>query len=322
MIFHIIIFLVAILVTWFSAGFVIDYVWKVAKFSKRNSFFVAFFLLAFLTSMTEFSVAINSLLNGTPQIAMGNLVGGPFVLLLFLVPLLAILGNGIKFENTFKGWQLSLIIGVIMLPSLFFLQGNINFVFGIIALGAYGLLVWILKENSGTLEEVTQKENEVNIFTTRYEFFMDIGKILAAGALIFWAGDIIVEKAIYFAEALEVAPSLVGILLLSFGTNVPEIAIAVRSLLKKQAIVALGNYLGSASMNTLTFGIIAVVGSPFVVDNTRFLLSFIFAALGMFLLFRFLRSEDFLSRNEGYVLLCIYFVFIGIQIHTLLQTIL
>ncbi len=161
LIIHLLVFIVAIIVTWLCAGFVVDFVWKIAKLSKKNSFFVAFFLLGFLTSLSEFSVGLNSLLNKTPEVAAGNLTGGPFVLLLFLIPLLAIIGNGMKFINSFKAWHVASIFGVIALPSVFFLKGTISYLDGLIMIGAYVLLVAMLRNHSDSKETGNEKRRKV-----------------------------------------------------------------------------------------------------------------------------------------------------------------
>lgn len=315
---HIGLFLLCIGGVWFTAGAIVDLVDSIAKKLNKNGFFVAFFVLAFVTSLGEFSVALNSLANGTPAISVGNTIGASFALLILVVPLLAVIGNGIKMDKFFDRWRLALVLAIVAVPSLLVLFGTINWISGVVALGAYVMLLFMLK---------IKKEKKVNSavkvplsqFLYSAHFWIDIAKILVLSGIIFVAGNVLVKEASFFAHHFNAPEYLIGILLLSFGTNVPEIAVAVRSVLKKRAEVALGNYLGSATFNTLTFAIVALFSAPFVVGQSVFLVSFLFVVLGFVLLYFFIRSKDILSRSEGYILLGIYFAFIVIQILLLIR---
>src|SRR5690606_9931065 len=98
---HMGLFLLCIGGVWFCAGVIVELVERLAKYFNKSGFFIAFFVLGFITSLGEFSVAANSFLNGTPEISTGNLVGASFALLLLIVPLLAVIGNGIKMDKVF-----------------------------------------------------------------------------------------------------------------------------------------------------------------------------------------------------------------------------
>ena len=99
-------------------------------------------------------------------------------------------------------------------------------------------------------------------------------------------------------------------MVLSLGTNFPELSLALRSVLSGTKEVALGDYMGSASVNTLLFGIFTLLsgGEALQIDNFFFTLVFILVGLGLFYLFT--RSKDMISRKEGLVLLFLYILFV------------
>jgi len=110
---HIILFLTSIGIVWFFSGLIVDAIDRMAARFHKSSFTVAFFVLGFLTSISEFSVMVNSTLAGAPQISAGNLSGASFIILLFIIPLLAIIGNGIQVKNTLPKKHLALVLAVI-----------------------------------------------------------------------------------------------------------------------------------------------------------------------------------------------------------------
>jgi Ca2+/Na+ antiporter len=130
---------------------------------------------------------------------------------------------------------------------------------------------------------------------------------------IFIAGNILVDQSIYFAGLLGISPSLVGLLLLSIGTNVPEIVIALRAVVQKQQGIAFGGYLGSTATNTVTFALVALLGGPFLLTSTNFFITSILLMIGFILFYLFARSSDSISRKEGFILLGIYVLFVLVQ---------
>src|SRR4030042_5741949 len=86
-------------VIWYGAGLIISAVDKISKKSNISKFAVSFFILGLLTSTPELAVGINSIADHDPEIFVGNLLGGIIVIFLLIVPILAIMGNGIKLAH-------------------------------------------------------------------------------------------------------------------------------------------------------------------------------------------------------------------------------
>src|SRR3989339_2170314 len=93
---HLIFYLTAFFILWYCSGIIINSVERLAHKFKLSSFAVSFFVLGILTSIPEFSVGINSIINKTPDIFVGNLLGASLIIFILIIPLLAVLGNGVK----------------------------------------------------------------------------------------------------------------------------------------------------------------------------------------------------------------------------------
>ena len=101
--------------------------------------------------------------------------------------------------------------------------------------------------------------------------------------------------------------------MLSLGTNLPELSIAIKSIVLGKKEVALGDYLGSAASNTLLFGIFTLLNGKRVdVSSYSFRVLFI-TLLGLGTFYIFSRSKKDISKHEGKILLLIYILFILIQ---------
>ncbi|MDZ7726264.1 MAG: hypothetical protein U5L75_01650 [Candidatus Campbellbacteria bacterium] len=318
-IFHLVLFLSSAVFLWFFAGLLIDATNTVARKLKRNSFTVAFFVLGFLTSIGELSIMINSVINGTPQIAAGNTIGSSFVILLFIIPVLAIVGRGIRLENALSMKQLAAALLVVVLPVLFILDGQVQVIEGVVGLLVYLMLIvllqkphrrwWWQKKPESATEIVEDVEEELHSEekATKYDF----ARIVFGGIVIFLAGSVLVDETVYFSELLSIPSSIIGLLLLSISTNVPELIIAVRAVKKGNANVALGNYLGSAVANTVIFSFLALFTGTFAIFAGNGLsFTSVLMVVGLILFYLFSRSKNDISRKEGVVLASFYAVLI------------
>ncbi len=313
---HILLFVFSLGIVWFFGGIMVDIVNKVAKRFHQNGFTVALFVLGFLTSIGEISVMVNSSINNTPQVSTGNLVGASLVIFLFIIPFLAVAGNGITLKNTLHRHQLFIALGVVLLPVFLLLDGTVTKTDGLIALLSYITLIYLIKRTPPSVENVVD-ELEDEFSSKKNNHWFDFLKIIVGALVIFLAGNILVKESVYIATTLSVPSSIIGLMLLSLGTNVPEIVIAVQSIRKGSNGVAFGNYIGSAIANTLIFGILAITQSNFLVDSKEFIITALLMNVGFILFFVFARSKKTLSRTEGIILLCIYFLFITLQLVSL-----
>ena len=300
---HILVFVASSLLVWFCAGLLIDSVARIAKRIGMVGFTAAFFILGILTSLSEISVALNASIKQVPQVSLGNLVGASIVILLLIVPLLAFLGNGLRLSKVVPRATLLVALLVIAMPALFALNGSVTRVEGAIALVAYACLVLIIRASA---RPASRPKN----VTGRTMLLADFVKIVLGAGAIFFAGNSLVGEAVYFSEALSIPASVVGLLLLSVGTNLPEIVIAIRAIAKGHSDIAFGDYLGSAATNTLIFGVLVVAGGGFTVVPAMFLITALIMMGGFGCFFIFAFSKGKLSRFEGAILLCFYAAFI------------
>ena len=310
--FNILILLGSVGVVWLAADILIDSVGRISRRYCKSGFLTAFFILGLLTSISEISVAVNSVLAGVPGVSVGNLIGASFVILLFIVPLLAVLGKGIRFNEAVSQKALALILAVVAVPVILVSSGDVTYAEGLFAIFACGAVAYMLYQKRVEVSSCDPLVEDVH--GRARGMFQDIARVIVAGIAIFMAAHFLVEQAVYFAEALQVPASLIGLLVLSLGTNVPEIVVAVRGILRGRGDIALGDYLGSAVMNTLVFGVLVLFAGPLTVPSSEFGVATVLFIFGVTALWIFARSKLTLSRSEGAILLLFYLAFLVIQV--------
>lgn len=303
---NLIFFTGAFVVTWFASGMVVGEVVRLAQSLRMSFFTLSFFFLGILTSLPEITIGITSLSMNKPDIFVGNLIGASLVLFLLIIPLLAIVGNGIPYPKDFSRNQLIFTLIVIIAPTLLVSDRRVSSWEGVLLVLLYCSLFLFLGKRTSLLERIGKTSKKTG---KRISFVLI--KIAVGLVFLTLASRQIVMSTDYFSRLFAWSPFVVSLLLVSIGTNIPELALVAQSVFQKRKSVAFANYLGSAAANTLLFGVFSLIyGSTIVLPN-HFVQRFIFLMIGLILFFVFARSKHQLSLREGFVLFCLYLGFVG-----------
>jgi len=145
--------------------------------------------------------------------------------------------------------------------------------------------------------------------------FFWISIAVAGAALTLVASRRAVHYSSLLAQGLSLPPFLIGITIVSVGTDIPEIANSIIASIAGHGDLNIGNAVGSVMTQiTLVFGLLPFFAKGFSVDRTRILIIggfTIFAlAVGMFL-----TSDGYLSRIDGSILVASWLILIALSIH-------
>ena len=238
---------------------------------KIPAFIVSLTVVALGTSAPELLVAIRAILDNSPGIALGNVVGSNIanVFLVLGIPAL-IAGINTRECNTRKNYVFMMIATVIFLSLAFI--GNFSLPQGILFLILLALFLLITARDTLKMQNKTSNLEVENADPTlvfwKIILFLSLGFIgLPIGA------DILVKNASLIAKSYGLSDEVIGLTLVALGTSLPELATTLMAALRKQADVALGNVIGSNIFNlfaivgiTTMFGDIPIAPSFFNFD--------------------------------------------------------
>ena len=92
--------------------------------------------------------------------------------------------------------------------------------------------------------------------------------LLVGLALLVWSSDIFIDGAASTAIHLSISPLIIGVVVLGFGTSMPEIVVATLASIDNSPGLAIGNAVGSNIANIgLVLGITALI-APIVVKSS------------------------------------------------------
>jgi cation:H+ antiporter len=294
---------------WYGSGLIVS---ATSKFSKKlniSPFIFSFLFLGLLTSIPEFSVGLQAMATDHPEIFVGNLLGGSIVLFLVVIPVLAIIGNGINVKNELKGKSLLLTSGVILAPAYFVLDKVVTNIEGMIMIGMYSVLMFFIQKDKGVLD----KKNKKLLNVKKYSY-KDLLSLVFGLGIIFISSRILLDKTLYFAELLGISAFYISLIVVALGTDMPEFILAVRSAMQKKKDVAMGDYLGAAAASTLLFGIFTLLNNGAVDAVGNFWVTFVFIIIALTQFYFFSRSKQFISRQEGLIMISTYGLFLATEI--------
>lgn len=314
---HLALFILSMAVIWFFGGRLVDSTDRMAHRLHKSGFRVAFFVLGFITSISEFSVMVNATIDGAPEISAGNLAGASAVIFLLIIPFLAIRTNGIKLAHTLTKWQLLVALIAVFLPAALLADGIATSNEGLLCLLMYALLIYVMRPHIRSAVPPMplvpgEPHGPLDRFVTASR---DVFGIIVGGVIIFLASRILIDETRFLSDFLNIPGSFIGLIILSIGTNIPELVVAIRAVQKKHAGIALGNYLGSAITNTVIFGLLVLMNGRFLVDAAEFSVTSIVTGVGLVAFYWFARSKNILSRMEGWMLAAMYIVFVVFQLY-------
>ncbi|MFT5448595.1 MAG: cation:H+ antiporter [Gammaproteobacteria bacterium] len=267
-------------------------------------------VVGFGTSMPELLTSIDAALQGSPALAIANVVGSNIANILLVlgfsalcVPLVC---NPAPMRRDLPCLVFASVLAVFALQ-----QGIVGRWMGLALGGAMLSYLVIVLITSRSEHDASAEGLPPEQLDARGVGGALLRSLLSIGILAFGA-HLLVSGALGIAREHGISESVIGLTLVAIGTSLPELAVAVLALVRREADVAIGNIIGSNLFNILgILGITALI-SPLAVPAT--IASFdvwimLAAALALAI---FVRTGWRLTRVEGGALLLSYPVYLAV----------
>ena len=279
---------------------------------------VSLTIVAFGTSAPELLIAINSVLENKPDIAMGNVVGSNTANILLVLGFPAILATLHTSEcNTRKTYVFMMLATVLFIALAF--TGTFGTWQALVLLVALSYVLFDAfrdahKHRKGAALAANEDEEEVEGADPNMPWWQIIVFLLLGLIGLPLGADLLVDNASLIAREYGVSETVIGLTLVALGTSLPELATTTMAALRRQADVALGNVIGSNMFNLLAIiGVAALIGPiPVAPEFLRFDLWVMLGASVLLVPFVFWRWN--ITRVWGIGLFVAYAAYIGIVI--------
>ena len=248
------------------------------------------------TSAPELFVSLVSALNGTPDMAVGNVVGSNTMNAMLIVGTAALVAPMVISPSTVKKDIPCSVLASILLAVLAF-DGFLGRFDGIVLLlGFTAFMTYTLVQSKAGKDDVVKESSPVwkNIL------FIVFG---LAGLVV--GSNLFVDSASDVALSLGISEAVVGLTIVAGGTSLPELATSVVAARKGQSAIAIGNVIGSNVFNILLILGLTSAITPLEIEGIT-TVDMAVMLLSVILVWLFSRTRYTVERWEGGLLLVIY----------------
>mgnify|MGYP004457443927 FL=1 len=260
-------------------------------------------IVAIGTSMPEFFVSIVSAIKGTPDLAVGNIVGSNIFNVLLIVGVAATVAPiAIQRATVRRDIPIAIVASIIL--TFMMLDDNISRIDALILFAAFIAFIWITLRNSKNDANEKDASTEKVIPTWKSVLFIIFGLVgLVLGSNIF------VDNASSLAHGWGISDAVIGLTIVAGGTSLPELATSAVAARKGDSGIAIGNVLGSNVFNILMILGLTGIISPMHIQNITYIdMAVMVISMALFWLFSFTKLR--VERWEGCVLIACFLGYI------------
>lgn len=309
MLLQIILLVVGFVVLIKGADIFVDGASNLARNFKLSKMLIGLTIVSFGTSAPEFAVSIQSILAGSGEIVLGNVVGSNILNILLilgcasLVHDLRVKNSTVKKEMPMTLLLTSLLV-VLMSDKVLNHQENIlTRGDGITILLFFSVFIYYLFSMMKNKSE-EEKEDE-KIYSLPKSIIYTIGGIIA----IVLGSNLVVNSATFIAKEIGISERIIGLTIIALGTSLPELVTSIVATKKGEYDIAIGNVVGSNIFNIgMVLGLpVAIFGSISVGTFSMIDLGFLLASA--LALFAFSVNDYKIRKYEGIMLLIMFIIY-------------
>lgn len=287
---------------------------EIAKISGLPKVLIGATIVSIATTLPELIVSSTAALHGETTMSVGNAVGSMICNIGFVLSISAIFGNINIRDKHFKIKSITLVLYTLVLI-IFSLDGIIatyEAAFLIVLLIIYLYTnVKILSKDKKTIKGASSDLNsDISINKVILKFIFGL-------CFIFIGSNIIVENGIIIAKFIKVPTAVISLTIIALGTSLPELVIAISSIVKGNEDISVGNIIGANIFNvSLVIGSSGLVSELKIIQQNLMLDMPIALLLSLVLIIPSLITKRIL-KIQGLFMLSIYFSYIIYMIQSI-----
>lgn len=241
-----VIFILAMAGLIYGADFIINQSERIALRLNISEFIIGSTLIALGTSLPEMAASMAASLDNKPELAIANAVGSNIMNITLVLAVIFIISKKFESDRDFFAkdsiWALLPIL-VFLIMSIDGTIGKFDAMLLFILMIAY--LLFLFQDASH--EDVEEIDEELK---KNFSWIKSITLLLMGFLMVVVGASFAIDSASNIAKLFGVSEWLIGVLVIAFGTSLPELIVSVTAALKGKVGMAIGNIIGSNLANT------------------------------------------------------------------------
>lgn len=294
----ILIFIISMSALIYGADFIIQQSEKIALHYNISHFVIGATLVAVGTSLPEMAVSMSASLKGSGDIAIANVIGSTIFNISLVLGCVFLIAKKISPNRDLfakdSAWSLFPILIFILMA----IDGKLNAIDGVLFLFLMaGYLLFLIGSNQ--IDEVDEE-----LAKEKFQWTKTLVLLIVGFLFVVVGADFAIESASNIARNFGISEWVIGLFLVAFGTSLPELTISIKSALKNNADLAIGNIIGSNVANfTVVLGLSSILNDLNV--NLRENIFDISAAVIVSVMLVFITANKLYNKSAGIALLVI-----------------
>ncbi len=305
------IFVIAMGVLIWGADVLIHQSEKIALRFGIPEFIIGATLIALGTSLPEMAASVAASMGDKPDIAISNVIGSNILNITLVLAAVFLIAKRIAPDRDFFAKDSTWALMPVFVFVLMVIDGVISRFDAMMLLLLMGAYLLFLLQDAKSMPE----EDLDDVAQEPFSWINTIAMLCVGFVLVIFGAHFTVESASDIARSFGISEWLIGIVLISLGTSLPELVVSISAALKGKVDMAIGNIIGSNMANTTVVLGAAALVKPMPIDALAYL--FDIATMGVAtLLLVFLTANKLYTKSAGISLIIILGLFLE---HTLQQ---
>jgi len=311
-----VIFVIAMGVLIWGADVIINQSERIALKFKIPEFIIGATLIALGTSLPEMAASVAASMNGKADIAISNVIGSNILNITLVLATVFLISKKITPARDFFAKDSTWALVPVLVFILMILDGVISrfdAALLLLLMGAYLLFLLQDAKNIPNLEDIEEFEDlDLGSFSWRRVIpFLVLGFLL-----VIIGAHFTVESASEIARDFGISEWVIGIIMISLGTSLPELVVSISAATKGKVDMAIGNIIGSNMANTTVVLGTAAMVNPLPIHASAYIFDISTMIIATLLLV-FLTANKLYTKSAGISLIII----LGLFLNNTLQSI-
>jgi len=302
-----VIFVIAMGVLIWGADVIIDQSERIALKFKIPEFIIGATLIALGTSLPEMAASIAASYNGKADIAISNVIGSNILNITLVLATVFLISTKINPARDFFAKDSTWALVPVLVFILMIFDGTISRFDAsllLLLMGAYLLFLLQDAKNIPNLEDIEE------IDESTFSWTKVVPLLILGFVLVIVGAHFTVESASEIATDFGISEWVIGIIMISLGTSMPELVVSTAAASKGKVDMAIGNIIGSNMANTTVVLGAAAMVHPMPIDAPAYMFDIATMIIATLLLV-FLTANKLYTKSAGISLIIILGLFLN-----------
>lgn len=303
-----------------GADWLVDGASSVASNFKISKLLIGLTIVAFGTGAPELAVSFSSLINGSTDILIGNVIGSNIINVLLLIGIAAVIHPiKVKKDTVSKELPLLLLISTALIVLILdvnlsdamintFSRADAIICLLFFAVFLYYLIAMAMKNRRG--KSAKQEVEKPKYSLSKSFLFVLLGLVGVVGG-----SELVVNSASFIATNMGISERIISLTIIALGTSLPELVTTVTAAKKGESDLLVGNIVGSNIFNICIVLALPVAFAGSITPNNFQAIDLVMLIFSSILVCLLARHNHKITRLDGILMLVIFTAYFGFLIY-------